>query len=64
MAFYSDETSIVERTSIGVGVLLANCILIESDGDVHEAPFMAQHVMIIISPNEGTNFYKLSAHNQ
>lgn len=60
MALYDEGTGETALSSIGVGVLLADCRIID-DGEIHDAPFYAPQVIVVISPDQDSKFYKAVA---
>jgi hypothetical protein len=59
LAFYDEDAGTTLRSTIGVGILLENCQIIDSD-EIHDAPFHSKQVIVVLSPSQGTNFYQVA----
>ncbi|QQS22271.1 hypothetical protein IPM09_01875 [Candidatus Saccharibacteria bacterium] len=58
LAFYDEESGTTPRSTIGVGILLENCQIIDGD-EIHDAPFHSKQVIVVLSPSQGTDFYQV-----
>lgn len=59
MAFYDDGDIENIRTSVGVGVLLKDCIVIDEYGEAQSAVFGTSTVMVVLDPSASTELFKV-----